>query len=46
MAIMAPILARSFIEKSKIKTKQSFLEESDILKKTSRINIKIKIKAF
>jgi hypothetical protein len=33
--IMAPVLARSFIEKSKIKTKLSFLEEADNLKKTS-----------
>jgi Kef-type K+ transport system membrane component KefB len=33
--IMAPVSARSFIEKSKIKTKLSFLEEADNLKKTS-----------
>jgi Kef-type K+ transport system membrane component KefB len=33
--IMAPVFARSFIEKSKIKTKLSFLEEADNLKKTS-----------
>jgi Na+:H+ antiporter len=33
--IMAPVLARSFIEKTKIKTKLSFLEEADNLKKTS-----------
>jgi Kef-type K+ transport system membrane component KefB len=33
--IMAPVLARSFIEKSKIKTKHPFLEEADNLKKTS-----------
>ena len=33
--ILAPVLARSSIEKSKIKTKYPFLEESNNLKKTS-----------
>jgi Kef-type K+ transport system membrane component KefB len=33
--IMAPVLARSFIEKSKIKTRYPFLDEADNLKKTS-----------
>jgi Kef-type K+ transport system membrane component KefB len=32
--IMAPVLARSSIEKSKTKTRHSFLEEADNLKKT------------
>ena len=33
--IMAPVLARPFIEKSKFKTKYPFVEETDNLKKTS-----------
>jgi Kef-type K+ transport system membrane component KefB len=33
--IMAPVLARSFIERSKNKTKYHFLEEANNFKKTS-----------